>query len=68
MPTHKPKPTSSPLPEYLTIDDMVAALRVDRRTILRMVEDGRLPGLKLGKIIRFDPAAVQHLFDAQRAS
>ena len=40
-------------PKYLTITETARILRVDRRTVRRMAEDGRIPGaIKLTKVWR----------------
>ena len=36
------------LPEILTIDEVAAYLRYSRKTIRRMIDDGRLAGVMLG--------------------
>jgi excisionase family DNA binding protein len=55
----------SELHELLTVDDVAALLKVGRgwvyeRTRRRKTDRGlRLPYLKVGKYLRFDPAAVR---------
>ncbi len=55
-------------PRSWTVDDVAAYLRVHHRTVLRMVERGEIPALRLGKIVRFDPEKVVALFDDAAAS
>lgn len=39
--------------QYLTAADVTALLRIDKSTVYRMAEDGRLPGFKVGRQWRF---------------
>jgi excisionase family DNA binding protein len=39
--------------EIMTVDDLAAYLRLDRQTIYRRFRKGELPGVKIGKAIRF---------------
>ena len=54
--------------EMLTAKDMQALLHVDRSTIYRMVEAGRLPALKVGKQWRFPKAQVDTWLEEQSAT
>jgi excisionase family DNA binding protein len=45
-------------PTYLTARDVQDLIRVDRSTIYRMAESGRLPAIKVGRQWRFPAAAV----------
>ena len=38
---------------YLTAGDVTRMLRIDKSTVYRMAEDGRLPGFKVGRQWRF---------------
>jgi excisionase family DNA binding protein len=42
-----------------TPDDVAEALRCSRTTVYRMVEEGKLPSVRVGRLLRFDPNAVQ---------
>ncbi|MFN4292716.1 MAG: PocR ligand-binding domain-containing protein [Thermoflexales bacterium] len=44
----------------LTTHQVQDLLKVDRTTIYRMVESGRLPAIRVGKQWRFEPDAVEH--------
>ena len=46
------------LPKLLTIDQLAERLGVTTRHIRRLVAERRVPYLKVGKFVRFDPAAV----------
>jgi excisionase family DNA binding protein len=43
----------------LTPDDVAAALRCSRTTVYRMVDEGKLPSVRIGRLLRFDGEAVQ---------
>lgn len=45
--------------EMLTAKDVQALLQVDRTTVYRMAEDGRLPAIKVGKQWRFSAEQLQ---------
>ena len=53
---------SAPL---LTIDAVAEALSVTRRHIQRLVAERRIPFLKVGRFIRFDPAALNEWLEEQ---
>jgi excisionase family DNA binding protein len=44
------------VPKLLTIDELAESLGVTHRHIRRLVDDRRVPFLKVGRLIRFDPA------------
>ena len=44
---------TAPAPAYLTARDVQELIRVDRSTIYRMAESGRLPAIKVGRQWRF---------------
>jgi excisionase family DNA binding protein len=49
----KPAQHAAPSPNLLTTQDVQRLIRVDRSTIYRMAEDGRLPAVKVGRQWRF---------------
>lgn len=51
--------TTQTSPTYLTARDVQDLIRVDRSTIYRMAESGRLPAIKVGRQWRFPTDAVQ---------
>ncbi len=53
--------------ELLTSKDMQTLLHVDRSTIYRMAEDGRLPAIKVGKQWRFPKHQVDNWLQIQSA-
>ena len=56
----------SELPQLLTIDQLAERLGVTRRHVRRLVAERRLPYLKVGRFIRFDPAQVVAWLDSKR--
>lgn len=44
---------AEPEGEILTLDEMAAYLKAGKRTVYRLVADGKLPGFKLGGTWRF---------------
>lgn len=51
--------TMKPPPTYLTARDVQELIRVDRSTIYRMAESGRLPAIKVGSQWRFPADEVE---------
>jgi excisionase family DNA binding protein len=51
------------LPEILTIDEVAAYLRYSRKTIRRMIDDGRLAGVMLGRSWRIPKQALAALLE-----
>ncbi|HQV69729.1 MAG: PocR ligand-binding domain-containing protein [Anaerolineae bacterium] len=54
--------------ELLSTRDVVDLLQVDRTTIYRLVEDGKLPAIRIGKQWRFDRADLNHLMRGNGAT
>jgi excisionase family DNA binding protein len=50
--------TTHTTPAYLTARDVQELIRVDRSTIYRMAESGRLPAIKIGRQWRFPSDAI----------
>jgi excisionase family DNA binding protein len=46
------------LPQLLTIDQLADRLGVNVRHIRRLIAERRVPYLKVGRLVRFDPADV----------
>lgn len=42
----------------LTASELVSRLGISRTTIYQMVTDGRIPYLRIGIMVRFDPHAI----------
>jgi len=54
-------PTTQPTPTYLTARDVQQLIRVDRSTIYRMAESGRLPAIKVGRQWRFPTEDINRM-------
>lgn len=50
----------------LTPEEVAEMLRIARKTVVVMAREGRIPCIRIGRFVRFDPAAIQHWIDAQR--
>ena len=50
----------------LDIDQVATALGVTRRHVQRLVSERRIPFLKVGRFVRFDPAALNVWLEDQR--
>ena len=61
------KSATPPLPErLLTIAEVADALGVEVRHVRRLVHERRIPYIKWGHLLRFDPAEVATWIDAYR--
>ncbi|MGD0442109.1 MAG: helix-turn-helix domain-containing protein [Acidimicrobiales bacterium] len=54
------------LPQLLTIDQLAERLGVSIRHIRRLIAERRVPYLKVGWFIRFDPADIAAWLDGAR--
>jgi excisionase family DNA binding protein len=54
------------LPQLLTIDQLAERLGVSIRHIRRLIAERRVPYLKVGWFIRFDPAEIAAWLDGTR--
>jgi excisionase family DNA binding protein len=61
-----PKP-ARPLSRLLSISEVAEALGVDVRHVRRLVYERRIPYIKWGHLLRFDPADVSAWIDAHRS-
>ncbi len=50
----------------LDIDTVARALGVTRRHVQRLVSDRRIPFIKVGRFVRFDPASLNVWLEGQR--
>jgi len=53
-------------PRLLNISELAALLGVNTRHVRRLVAERRIPFIKWGHLIRFDPVEVRHWIDAYR--
>jgi excisionase family DNA binding protein len=49
---------ADPLPHLLSIDELAEHLGVTVRHIRRLIAEHRVPYLKVGRLVRFDPGDV----------
>ena len=54
------------LPQLLTIDQLAERLGVSIRHIRRLIAERRVPYLKVGWLVRFDPAEIAAWLDGAR--
>jgi excisionase family DNA binding protein len=54
------------LPQLLTIDQLADRLGVSTRHIRRLIAEKRVPYLKVGWLVRFDPAGIASWLDNTR--
>ena len=58
----------APGPALLDVEAMAAWLSVEVLFVRRLVAEHRIPFLKIGKFVRFDPDEVAHWITAQRVN
>jgi excisionase family DNA binding protein len=56
----------STIPQLLTIDQLADRLGTTVRHVRRLVADRRVPYIKVGRLVRFDPNAMKAWLDAAR--
>jgi excisionase family DNA binding protein len=49
------------LPQFLSVAEVAAALRIDRKTVHKLLASGALPHVRLGRIVRIPAAVLQSL-------
>ncbi len=54
------------LPQLLTIDQLAAQLGITVRHVRRLIAERRVPYLKVGGLVRFDPAEIAAWLDGGR--
>lgn len=52
--------------QFYTVKTLAEKLAVTPITIYRLVDQGKLPAVRIGKSIRFDPDAIANFLDAVR--
>jgi excisionase family DNA binding protein len=58
-------PGPDELPQLLTIDELAERLGVTHRHVRRLVDESRVPYLKVGRLVRFNPAEVAEWLRSQ---
>lgn len=61
--TNESSHASRPL---LTVEDVSSQLGVNVRHIRRLVQERRLPYIKWGRLLRFDPVDIEHFVEEHR--
>ncbi len=56
------------LPQLLTIDQLAEQLGITVRHVRRLIAERRVPYLKVGKLVRFDPAEIATWLDLHRTT
>ena len=46
-------------PLWLTVNEMAERLRVNHQTVRNLAGHGRIPYVRVGKVLRFDPVEVE---------
>ncbi len=59
-------PGFAALPKLLTMDELAERLGVTHRHVRRMVAERRVPFVRVGRFIRFDPAKIATWLDSSR--
>ena len=54
------------LPQLLTIDQLAEQLGITVRHVRRLIAERRVPYLKVGKFVRFDPTEIAGWLDEGR--
>lgn len=49
----------------MTIDEVAQELRIARRTVQRLAGEGVIPGVRIGKVFRFDSRKIEAMFDVK---
>jgi excisionase family DNA binding protein len=60
--------TTETVPHLLTIDQLAEQLGITVRHVRRLIAERRVPYLKVGKLVRFDPAEIADWLDQHRAA
>jgi excisionase family DNA binding protein len=57
---------SESIPQLLTMEQLADRLGVTRRHVRRLVDERRVPFLRVGRFIRFDRAQIAEWLDSNR--
>ena len=52
--------------QVMTLDELATYLKLPKSTLYKLVQQGRVPGQKLGKQWRFGRAAIDRWLDAEQ--
>ncbi len=56
------------IPQLLTIDQLAEQLGITVRHVRRLIAERRVPFLRVGRLIRFDPAEIGTWLDHHRSA
>lgn len=56
----------APATTFITIEELAARLGTSTRHIRRLVAERRIPYVKVGRLVRFDPADIAAWIDGRR--
>ena len=51
--------------QFLTVAEVAALMRVSKMTVYRLVHNGELPAMRVGRSLNFDPRTEQIIGDEQ---
>jgi excisionase family DNA binding protein len=57
---------AEPLPQLLDIATLAERLATNPRHIRRLIQERRIPFIKVGRLVRFDPAEIAHWLNTNR--
>jgi excisionase family DNA binding protein len=49
------------IPQFLSVAEVAAALRIDRKTVHKLLASGALPHVRLGRVVRIPVSVLQSL-------
>ena len=53
--------------QLLTPDEVAEMIVVARKTVIVMAREGRIPCIRIGRLVRFDAVEIDRWIDNQRA-
>ena len=53
--------------QLLKPDEVAEMILVARKTIMVMAREGRIPCIRIGRLVRFDAAEIDRWIDSQRS-
>ena len=53
--------------QLLRPDEVADVLRLARKTVIVMAREGRIPHVRIGRVVRFDAAEIARWIDTQRS-
>lgn len=54
--------------QVMTLEELAAYLKIPKSTLYKLVQEGRVPGQKLGKQWRFGKAVIDRWLDSEQSS